>query len=139
MSNGLKIYAASLMLLVFSLIIIYGYEGPKVSALNEQLSNNEVIKSFPYRFKVLRINDRTAVLNSPVSTEMPCGQVIPAMFPEIKGKSLLSDEYQQARIQLAEVQTLIENLVKADPDIDKVSWELDKNWLLQHGINLNPF
>jgi len=50
---------------------------------------------------------------------------------------MLSVEYQQAQKQLAKVQMLVSDLVKSDPDINKVVWELDKSWLIQHGISLN--
>jgi len=52
--------------------------------------------------------------NSPISTEVPCGKVIGLIFPQVKGLSMLSDDYQQAREQL------------------------DRGWLIQNGVNIPP-
>ncbi|MCW8932751.1 MAG: hypothetical protein OQL19_21250 [Gammaproteobacteria bacterium] len=105
--------------------------------MNKQLQSIAEIKNFPYQFKVLRITNGVATLNSPISTELPCGKVIQIIFPSLKNKSLLSEEYQKAQKQLAMVQTQVENTVKSNPEIVKIIWELDRSWLIQNGISLN--
>lgn len=137
MDRGTKIYAIILGITCTFLAIVFLYETPKVRELNNQLESISEINDFPYRFKVLRINNGIATLNSPISTELPCGNVIAIIFPSIKGKSLLSEEYQQARELLARVQTHAGNIVKSDPDVNKIAWELDRSWLIQNGVTFN--
>jgi len=137
MDKGTKIYTFILAIIFISLSITFLYESPKVTALNDQLNSIKAVRDFPYAFRVLRINNGIAIMNSPISIDLPCGKVIAVIFPKLKGKSMLSVEYQQAQKQLAKVQMLVSDLVKSDPDINKVVWELDKSWLIQHGISLN--
>jgi len=137
MDRGTKIYSLILGVISLSLAITFLYEPAKVQELNKQLEAIKKVKDFPYSFRVLRINNGIATMNSPISIDLPCGKVITIIFPRLKGKSLLSAEYQQAQEQLAEVQMLASNKIKSDPEINKIVWELDKTWLIQNGVTFN--
>ena len=139
MDKGTKIYTLILGLFCLSLAFIFLYESPQIKSLNNQLESINEIKDFPYSFRVLRINNGVATMNSPISTDLPCGEVIGLIFPEIKNKSLLSAEYQDAQEQLARVQMLAGNTIKSNPAINKIVWELDKSWLIQHGVTFNNY
>jgi len=139
MDRGTKIYAIVLGTFCIVLAVIFLYESPKVQDLNNQLESIKEINDFPYRFKVLRVNNGIATMNSPISTELPCGKVITIIFPSLKGKSLLSPEYQKAQKLLAKVQMLASKTVKSDQDISRIVWELDRSWLIQNGVSLNNF
>ena len=139
MDRGTKIYSLILGIICLGLAVTFFYESPKVQELNQQLNMIKEVKDFPYSFKVLRIDNGVATMNSPISIDLPCGKVIAIIFPQLKGKSLLSTEYQQAQKQLARVQMLASNNIKSDPDIHKIVWELDKSWLIQHGVTFNNF
>lgn len=135
MDRGTKIYSIILGLLTLALAIIFLYESPKVSELNDRLESITMIDEFPYHFKVLRINDGTAIMSSPRSTDVPVSKMLGILFPEVKGKSTQSSEFQKAQKTLAEVQKLAKDTVISDISIKKISWELDRSWLLQHGIS----
>ena len=137
MDRGTKIFSLILGVISLSLAITFLYEPAKVQELNKQLEAIKKVKDFPYSFRVLRINNGIATMNSPISIDLPCGKVITIIFPRLKGKSLLSAEYQQAQEQLAEVQMLASNKIKSDPEINKIVWELDKTWLIQNGVTFN--
>ena len=139
MDQGTKIYGIVLGTFCIVLAVIFLYESPKVQDLNNQLESIKEINDFPYQFKVLRVNNGIATMNSPISTELPCGKVITIIFPSLKGKSLLSPEYQNAQKLLAKVQMLASKNVKSDPDISRIVWELDRSWLIQNGVSLNNF
>ncbi len=139
MDRGTKIYSAILGLVCLSLAVVFFYEPAKVKELNDKLRSIKEIRAFPYHFRVLRINNDEATLSSPVSIELPCGEVIGVIFPAIKNKSMLSPEFQKAKDLLARVQTLTENAVKSDPQIKTIIWELDRAWLIQNGISLNTY
>ena len=139
MDRGTKIYGIVLGTFCIVLAVIFLYESPKVQDLNNQLESIKEINDFPYQFKVLRVNNGIATMNSPISTELPCGKVIAIIFPSLKGKSLLSPEYQNAQKLLAKVQMLASKNVKSDQDISRIVWELDRSWLIQNGVSLNNF
>ncbi len=138
MNKGTKLYALVLVALCVGLVFAFFYQPARVRELNQKLENKPEIRNFPYHFKVLRISQGIATINSPISTEVPCGKVIGLIFPQLKGQSLLSDEYQQAREQLARVQTEIEKNILDEPDIQQIKWQLDRGWLIQNGVNIPP-
>ena len=134
MDRGTKIYAVILATITLALAIVFLYESPEVSELNDRLESIAIIDEFPYRFKVLRINNGTAVMSSPRSTEVPVSKILGILFPHVKGKSTQSPEFQKAQKELARVQILASKTVMADDEVKRISWELDRSWLLQHGI-----
>ncbi len=134
MDRGTKIYAAILGTFIVVMTFVFLYESPKVSELNDRLESIKSINEFPYRFKVLRINNGTAIMSSPRSTDVPVSRILGLLFPEVKNKSLQSAEFQSAQKKLAFVQNKARETVMSDKDVSRVSWELDRSWLLQHGI-----
>ena len=136
MDRGTKIYAIILGTLTLALAISFLYESPKVSELNDRLESITIINEFPYHFKVLRINNGTAILSSPRSTDVPVSRILGLLFPEVKGQSTQSPDFQKAQKTLAKVQNMAREVVISDAEIKRVSWELDRSWLLQHGISL---
>jgi len=136
MDRGTKIYAIILGILSLALAIIFLYESPKVSELNNRLESIAIINDFPYHFKVLRINNETAIMSSPRSTDVPVSRILGILFPQVNGLSTQSSEFQKAQKSLAKVQILARETVISDAKIKRVSWELDRSWLLQHGISL---
>jgi len=136
MDRGTKIYGIFLAVFTLALGITFFYESPKTSELNNRLESISIIDEFPYQFKVLRINNGTAVMSSPRSTDVPVSRILGILFPEVKGKSTQSPEFQKAQKALAKVQILARETVISDAEIKTVSWELDRSWLLKNGISL---
>jgi len=136
MDRGTKIYGIFLAVFTLALGITFFYESPKTSELNNRLESISIIDEFPYQFKVLRINNGTAVMSSPRSTDVPVSRILGILFPEVKGKSTQSPEFQKAQKALAKVQILARETVISDVEIKTVSWELDRSWLLNNGISL---
>ena len=75
-------------------------------------------------------------MSSPRSTDVPVSRILGILFPEVKGKSTQSPEFQKAQKALAKVQILARETVISDAEIKTVSWELDHSWLLKNGISL---
>lgn len=136
MDRGTRIYAAVLGIVMLILAFVFLYESPKVSELNARLESVTTIRNFAYHFKVLRINNGTAIMSSPRSTDVPVSRILGILFPEVKGKSTQSVEFQKAQKALAEIQILAREMVISDAEIKHVSWQLDRSWLLQHGISI---
>ena len=138
MDRGTKIYLLFLSVLVAGLLVLFLYEDPQVGKLNALLEQDPELADFPYPFRVVKVDDGVATLSTPRSTEVPVERVLGLLFPQIAGRSPESAEFQQAQQLLALVQTRARDLILDAPDIRRVNWQLDKNWLSQHGLVVNP-
>ena len=56
------------------------------------------------------------------------------MYPHLIYESDDSERMVEAQKELARVQSKAAELVKEEPDIDEIQWELDKWWLQGHGV-----
>lgn len=136
MDRGTKIYALMLALIVAGLIVMFLYEPAKVRELNGRLADDTQLAGYPYQFRVLRVEDHTAVMSTPRSAEMPVHAMIHAIDHGLRNASTDDMAFQQAQKRLADFQAHARERVMEDPDIYTVSWELDKEWLRQQGIVL---
>ncbi len=136
MDRGSRNYLIFLTVLVAGLLVIFLYEDPMVSKLNDMLEEDLKITSFPYAFRVVRVDDGVATLSTPRSTDVPVEQVMGILFPKVAGCAPDSAEFQKAQQHLAAVQTRVRELILAEPGVKRISWQLDRNWLTQHGLVL---
>ncbi|HDK38488.1 MAG TPA: glutamate-ammonia-ligase adenylyltransferase [Thiolapillus brandeum] len=138
MDRGTKIYAAVLGVLMLGLLFLVLYESPKVSSLNDRLQADEQIKNFPYTFRVLRVEQGVAIMSTPRSSAVPVAKVLDKIFPGLGNSDPASPLFQELQEQLAHTQKRARELILKDPDIKQVQWELDRDWLIQHGVSLPP-
>jgi hypothetical protein len=136
LDRGTKIYALILVGVAVGLISLALYESPIVSRLNEKLEADTQIAEFPYHFRVLRISNGVAVMNSPRSSAVPVAQVLDKIFPGIGNSDPDSPLFQEMQSQLATVQTKARDLVLKAPEVKRVQWEVDRDWLMSHGITV---
>ncbi|KRT59626.1 hypothetical protein, partial [endosymbiont of Ridgeia piscesae] len=93
---------------------------------------------FSYRFRVVRLDGRKAVMSTPRSTEVPVERILHLLFDDLTSRQTSGPRFQQAQRELARIQTKARDMVLADPAVERVSWELDRDWLMQHGVQLVP-
>jgi hypothetical protein len=134
LDRGTRIYAGFLLAVVVGLVALALYQPAKVRELNQRLANDPLVSGFPYPFHVLRVENGVAVMSTPRSSLVPVAEVLGRLFPEVANASPDSPQFQEHQSQLAKVQKHAKALVLQDPDIHDVRWELDRDWLLQHGI-----
>jgi len=128
-------YALFLLALALSLIALALYEPPVVRELNKRLKQDPQVSAFPYEFRVLRLEGTVAIMSTPRSPAIPVERILGILFPEVAGQPGDSPTFQKAQQQLATVQTRARDLVLEDPRVKRIQWELDGNWLMQHGIH----
>lgn len=136
LDRGTRIYAAVLVTLVLVVVSAVLYQPPKVRELNRRLAADAQLSAYPYAFRVLRIEGTTAVMGTPRSADMPVRRMIGALDPALAGHRDDAPEFLQAQQELAAHQTLARALVLSDPAIETVRWELDIDWLRDHGIRM---
>lgn len=94
------------------------------------------LKSYPYQFKVLKIAGETAYLSTPRSVEVPAFKALGILYPELDTKNPNDPAYIAAQERLGRVQTEARTIVLAQPGIKDVKWELDRDWLVKHSIEV---
>lgn len=105
-----------------------GWRGVEVITLNDHLQEDPKLSSYPYQFRVLRVDGNTAIMTSPRSFEVSTQEALQSLFP---GMNALADDHrdwQRAEREFAHLQAHAGNLVLADDRIERIRWELDDNW-----------
>ncbi len=138
LDRGTKIYALVLMTLVAGLVFLALYESPVVSKLNDKLQADPQIAGFPYPFKVLRVSNGVAEMSTPRSSVVPVSQVLGKIFPDLGNAAPSSSRFQAFQSQLASTQKRAKAIVMKDPEIKRIQWKLDRDWLSSHGVVLPP-
>lgn len=134
LDRGTRIYLQILLALSLGLLVLFLYEDPTVARLNEQLAQDSELNAFPYHFRVMRTEGSTAIMNTPRSAMVPVARVMGILYPHLAGKSPDHPGFQEAQLDLARHQKKAKKIVLLDPEILSVRWELDREWLTQHGI-----
>lgn len=107
----------------------------ELNARLEQLASDH-LRSYPYRFQVLRVEGREAVMGTPRNFDVPAFRFIAVIHPEIDVGNPRDPAFVEAQAQLAAAQSEAREIVLAEPDIASVRWELDRDWLVAHGIDV---
>lgn len=136
LDRGTKIYAMALGTLVLVLIFLALYTPPQVAHLNDRLEADEQVGGFPYPFRVLRVENGMAVMSTPRSSAVPVAQVLDKIFPGLGNSDPASPLFRELQDRLASTQKRAKAIVLENPEIKGVRWELDRNWLMSHGLPL---
>jgi len=94
------------------------------------------LKNYPYPFKVLRVVGETAYLSTPRNVDVPAFKVLGLLYPDINVKNANDPAFIAAQEKLGRVQTEARTILQAQPGIKDVQWELDRDWLVAHHIEV---
>jgi hypothetical protein len=94
------------------------------------------LKNYPYKFRVMKVNGETAVMSTPRNFEVPAFKALGVLFPEINTSNRNDPAFIAAEQLLGEVQSEARSIVLAQPGIKDVRWELDRDWLVAHYIEV---
>jgi hypothetical protein len=133
----LKILSA---ILILGAIYWFGLRtDPRVDALNQALVQNSspALRNYPYSFRVIGLEGGSAVMSTPRSAEVPVLRMIGALYPNLSGKAPNDPDFVAAEIDLSKVQFEARTIVLSQPGVTSVKWELDRNWLIAHNIQIN--
>ena len=96
------------------------------------------LKSYPYTFRVMSVSGETAVMSTPRNVEVPALKALGVLFPNVDTKNPDDPQFIAAERLLAEVQAEARSNVLAQPRIKTVRWDLDRDWLVAHNIDVQP-
>ncbi len=109
---------------------------PEVWSLDHILTSDPQLASYPYQFHVRDLRDGIAVLSTPRSPAFPAYQFLQVIDPKLAGKAQDDPAMVAAQQQLIHHQKRAQDLILAQPGIKRVEWELDIQWLSEHGIQI---
>ena len=131
-----KIAAAILLpLLLLGLWFVWNStHDSRVAEINALLQADAEIAAYPYRFRVVALRDHTAVVTSPRNAQSSILRALKIIEPELNLTNPDSPEVIAAQKRLASVQKKAKRIVLSQPDIERIDWRLDRNWLRLHGV-----
>ena len=94
------------------------------------------LKNYPYKFWVMKLAGDTAVMSTPRSVAVPAFKMLGVLYPGINTKNPNDPAFIAAEQLLGEVQAEARLIVLKQPGIKEVRWELDRDWLVAHGIEV---
>lgn len=118
-----------IVMLVAALFVGWlGWRGFEVISLNHALTADEIVANYPYQHRVVRVEGNTAIMTSLRSLDTPTRDALNAIFPSMRNLADTSREWQSAERELAQVQARAGDIILSQSGIDRIRWELDKNW-----------
>ena len=110
---------------------------PRVNEINDMLEADPQLSAYPYPFRVISLENEVAQLSTPRSFEMPVIRFLAVIRPGLRSKSQDHPDIVAAQTELVTHQKRAERLVRDQPDVTSVRWNLDREWYLDHGIVIN--
>ncbi|NEX23246.1 hypothetical protein G3480_23605 [Thiorhodococcus mannitoliphagus] len=108
---------------------------PKVWELDEVLTSDPTLVDYPYQFRVRSLDNGTAIISTPRSFDIPAIRFLEIINPKLAGKAQDDPEMIAAQQDLIDHQKRAMGLILAQPGVDTVDWQLDTQWLADHGIH----
>ena len=94
------------------------------------------LKGYPYKFRVMSVDRETAVVSTPRNAQVPALKALGVLYPGMNTKNPNDPAFIAAEKLLGEVQSEARSIVLAQPGIKNVRWELDRDWLGAHQIEV---
>lgn len=128
--------AILVLALVLAALVYWLQRDPQVDALNAAIARHgsPALRDYPYQFRVLRLENGVATMTTPRSPQVPVYRMIRAIDPNVNPRDPNDPDFVAAEKALAGVQEEARRIVLAQPEVKSVKWELDRNWLIDHGI-----
>ena len=108
---------------------------PRVWEINEMLESDPELADYVYQFRVVDFDDGLAILSTPRSFDVPAMRFLEIVQPELAGKAQDDPAMIVAQQDLIDHQKRAQGLVLALPDVQRVDWRLDVQWLADHGVH----
>ncbi len=109
---------------------------PDVWDLDSVLASDPKISSYPYRFRVVSLENGVATLSTPRSFDIPAYRFLAIIHPNLTNKADNDPEVIAAQQDLIDHQKHAQGLILAQPQVESVQWELDTQWLAARGISV---
>lgn len=107
-------------------------------ALNDALEARASadLRTYPYKFHVIRMQGEVAYLSTPRNVDVPAFRALAALYPDVDTKNPNNPAFIALEQRLGAVQAEARSIVAAQPGVKDVRWELDRDWLVAHYIEV---
>ncbi|MBK1617780.1 hypothetical protein CKO42_04785 [Lamprobacter modestohalophilus] len=109
---------------------------PQVWEINDVLDTDPELADYPYQFRVKRFENGVATISTPRNFQVPAIRFLEVIHPELAGLAQDDPKMIAAQQGLIDHQKRTQGLVLAQPGVDRVDWELDVQWLADHGVQV---
>jgi hypothetical protein len=109
---------------------------PQVWEINDVLDADPELTDYPYQFRVKRFENGVATISTPRNFQVPAIRFLEVIHPELAGLAQDDPKMIAAQQGLIDHQKRTQGLVLAQPGVDRVDWELDVQWLSDHGVQV---
>ncbi|MCC5862826.1 MAG: hypothetical protein JJT93_13075 [Gammaproteobacteria bacterium] len=108
----------------------------RVIELNALLASDPEVAAYIYRFRVVEHDAGVAVMSSPRAANVPVLQFVRAAYPELRNRPLDDPAILAVQEQLVSVQARAAAIVRAEPDVESIRWQLDERWYAERGVRI---
>ena len=129
-------YSIVLGVVIVVLVAVFMYEDPQIQSLNDRLLQDTRLSTYPYAFRVLRLENGVATMTTPRSPEFPAYRALGLLFPSLDGLPQDDSRLMQGQLDMAQLQEYAKGLVLDAEFVEHVVWELDTQWLDRHDIEV---
>lgn len=125
-----------LVMLVAAIFVSWiGWRGFEVIELNNSIRADRQLGTYPYPFRVLRVEGDVAVMSTLRSPRMSTQQALGFLFPRLHAKEPGAPAWHKAERRYARLQARASEIVMAAPAVHRIRWELDENWYYLKGLD----
>lgn len=124
-------------ILVVALAWYWLAQDGRVDEINARLDADHVLAAYPFTFRVLALDHGVATVSSPRSAEVAAMQFLRAAYPELLRTSVDHPDMMAAQDVLAATQTRAAKLIRNQPDVTSLRWEVDERWFNERGVFLD--
>ena len=136
MDTFVKVYLVLLLAAIVGAAFYFLGQDERVVAINDRLQAAPSLADYPYRFRVLSLEDGVATMTSPRTAEMGPLHFLRVLDPSLIDKDVVHPDMMAAQDLLVEKQSEAERLVREEPDVNQVRWELDRKWYRENAVFL---
>lgn len=139
MDRFTRIYSIAIGVIVIGAVAVWVGSAwkPHVWDLDSVLEADPQISSYPYRFRVVSLEDGVATLSTPRSFDVPAYRFLAIIHPNLANKADNDPAMIAAQQELIDHQKRAQGLILAQPEVKSVQWELDTQWLAARGISVS--
>lgn len=131
-------YSIGLGVIVFGLLAwwLSSVWQPRVWEINDMLASDPQLREYVYRFRVVRLDKGVATLSTPRSFDVPAMRFLEIVQPTLAGLAQDDPASIAAQQDLIDHQKRAQALVLGLPEVQRVDWRLDVQWLADHGVHV---
>lgn len=111
-------------------------QDPALNHLNSTLKADQELVAYPYQFRAMKLENGIATLTTPRSAQVSVLQFFNIAFPTLDTSNADTPQVIAAQKQLAQIQEKAAKVIKAQPGITAIEWEIDRSWYSSHGVTL---